>query len=129
MTLNTFKKAQWLRSLEVSDDEPLPRMPLARQTGLVVCYPDRAYADHKGLTFLGHLRRYLPNAEYHEALPARMMECCREMRNRVSVEHPAPLEITGSLELGEQTLRFRVVSLPWTRPRHDAPVLLLLNLI
>jgi len=100
-----------------------------RETGLVVAYPDRSYADHKGLIFLSRLRRYLPNDEHHEALPARIMECCREMRNRGSLEDPARLEMTGAFDLGEESLRFRVLSFPLKRPSDRMPVVILLDVI
>jgi hypothetical protein len=125
--MNTFQNAQ--SSIEASDNEPMFGSPRSRESGLVVSYPGRCYADHKGLRFLGYLRRNLPHAEYHEALPARIMECCREMRNRVSGEDPVQLEMTGAFELGEQTFRFRVLSLPLNRRSDRVPVLILLDAI
>jgi len=122
--MNRVRKAQVARNLEASDHEPS-----APSAGLVVAYPDRSYADHKGLTCLNQLRQYLPNADYHEALPARIMDCCREVRNRVSGDHPTQLEMTGAFEAGEQTFRFRVLSLPWNRLSDRMPVLILLDVI
>jgi hypothetical protein len=124
--MNMFQKAQ--QSLELADGERMSRS-LSRETGLVVSYPDRSYADPKGVTFLSHLRQYLPNAEYHEALPARILECCREVRSRVSLEHPVQLEMTGAFEFGEQSFRFRVLSLPLNRRSDRVPVLILLDVI
>jgi hypothetical protein len=118
----------------VSDDEPSSPSTLLRsacqgETGLVVVYPDRSYADHKGLTCLNQLRQHLPKAAYDEALPAQIRECCRKVSNRVSLRDPARLEMTGTFDLGKQSIRFRVVSLTSTRPNNGAPVLVLLNLL
>ena len=114
------------------DDERPPPSPLSRlacqdETGLVVVYPDRSYADQKGRTFLNQLHQYLPNAEYYEALPARIMECCRGMRNRVTLEYPAQLEMTGAFDLGEENIRFRVLSVPLKRQCDRTTVLILLD--
>jgi hypothetical protein len=127
LTMHTFQKAQ--PSLEAAEDEPMSRSPLSRETGLVVSYPDQSYADHKGLTLLSHLRQYLPNAEYHEALPARILDCCREVRSQVRVEHPVQREMTGAFEFGEQSFRFRVLSLLLNRRSDRVPVLILLDAI
>ena len=126
--MDCLRKAQLLREAGVSGEALSPESCRDSQwIGLVLAYPDRSYADHRGLTFLHQLRQYLPNAEYHEALPARIMECCREVRNRVSAEHPTQLEMTGAFELGEQTIGFRVLALPSKRPSHRMPMLILLD--
>jgi hypothetical protein len=129
LAMDGLRKAQLLKSAGVSDEAQSPESPGNCQgTGLVLAYPDRFYADHKGLTFLDKLRQHLPKAEYYEALPARVMECCREVRHRMSVEYLVQLELTGAFDLGEQALYFRVLSLPMKRPSHRRPVLILLDM-
>src|SRR5678816_1919217 len=99
--MSTFQKAQ--PSVEVFDNEPMSRSPRSRESGLVVSYPGRSYADHKALTLLNQLRQHLPNADYRETLPAQIMKCCTEMR-RASFEQTGRLEMMGAFDLGEQSI-------------------------
>ena len=124
--MNMFQKARL--SVAVSDNEPISRSPRSRETGLVVSYPDRSYADHKALTLLNQLRQHLPNADYRETLLAQIMKCCSEMR-RASFEQTGRLEMMGAFDVGDQSIRFRVLSLSPKRPSESAPVLVLLDLI
>ena len=122
---------QFSRSVGVSNDEPdsavLPSA--SRETGLILAYPDRAYADHRGLTLLGQLRQHLSEADYCEALPAQIMDCCHEIRRRASSGDMARLEMTGSFDVGNLLMRFRAVSLPLKRPSAGMPVLVMLYLV
>ena len=100
-----------------------------KDSGVVVAYPNRSYADQKALTLLNQLRQHLPNADYRDALPAQIMNCCTEMRRRGSLEKTGRLEMTGTFDLDDQSIRFRVLSLSPKQPSDAAPVLVLLDLI
>jgi hypothetical protein len=129
--MNGLQRTRLSRNLDGSGDEPqwAGSGPASQETGLVLVYPDRCYADHKGRALLSRLRQHLPRDQYRGALPVRIMECCREVRNRVSVDRPVQLQMTGAFELGEQTLRVRVLSLPLQRPGDRAPILVLLDVM
>jgi len=100
-----------------------------KDSGVVVVYPNRSYADQKALTLLNRLRQHLPNADYREALPAQIVNCCTEMRRRGRFEQTERLEMTGTFALDDQSVRFRVLSLSPKQPSDAAPVLVLLDLI
>jgi hypothetical protein len=100
-----------------------------KDSGVVVAYPDRSYADQKALTLLNQLRQHLPNADYREALPAQIMNCCTELRRRGSFDQTRRLEMIGTFDLDDQSIRFRVLSLSPKQPSDAAPVLVLLDLI
>jgi hypothetical protein len=44
-----------------------------RDSGVVVAYPNRSYANQKALTLLNQLRQHLPNEDYREDLPTQIM--------------------------------------------------------
>ena len=100
-----------------------------QKKGVVVAYPDKAYADHEALTLLNQLRQHLPSSEYRDALPAQIVKCCTEIRNQTSSAEAARFEMLGTFDIGQQSIRFRAVSLPPKRPGDTMPILVLLDLM
>jgi hypothetical protein len=100
------------------------------ETGVIVAYRDRSYADQTARAMLAQLRRHLPPTEYCEALPAQIMESCKEIRQRAAAFGlTTRLELSGSFDLGKQSIRFRVLSLMPNRPGDRAALLVLLNVM
>ena len=129
--MNPFSRTEQSKDIVLSEDGPLPqpssRMMRDDRTGVVVAYPERFYADHKGLELLKVLRRHLPDDEYREALPAQILKCCAEIRGVLS--GLSGLETIGTFDLGSQHIRFRAVAVPPKRPAQSLPILILLEAI
>jgi len=97
------------------------------EKGVIISYPDRAYADQRALTLLSQLRRYLSSSEYSETLPVQIMECCNQIRRLAITEKTAALEMSGAFDVREHPIYFRVLLLPHKRSSDAAPVLILLS--
>jgi hypothetical protein len=132
--MNPFHPPKRPNSREFSNQElsgatPAFRSAYGRGTGLVLAYPDGFYADAKGLILLAQVRKNLPVADYREGLPAEIMKCCTDVRNRDVLEGGTGLELTGTFDLGTHHVRFRVLSLPPKARTHRPRVLVLLDSI
>jgi hypothetical protein len=119
-----------MQSLIVGETNAPPVELSRSETGLIVAYPDRSYADHKARAMLAQLRQYLTPMEYSGPLPVHILESCQEMWQRAAAfGQTTRLELSGSFDLGKQSICFRVLPLMPKRPRDRAALLVLLNVM